>query len=96
MSDELEVQRKFRSRVPESHRGSLDTRLQWLWMQRFGTVQTIWMKSPDVLDKTACTVILQALLAHDLRSINLLFQRLEGASISDREQLERSDPPLRV
>ena len=79
-----ELVRKFRKRVPESHRGSLDTRLQWLWNQRFGTVQTIWKESDDVLDKTACTVILQAIMAKDLNSIELLFKRIEGGPQNDQ------------
>lgn len=80
-----EVVRKFRKEIPESHRGSVDTRLQWLWNQRFGTVQMIWKESPDVLDKTACTIILQAIMARDLNSIDLLFQRIEGGSITDQD-----------
>ena len=80
-----EIVRKFRKEIPESHRGSVDTRLQWLWNQRFGTVQMIWKESPDVLDKTACTIILQAIIARDLNSIDLLFQRIEGGSITDQD-----------
>ena len=80
-----EIVRKFRKEIPESHRGSVDTRLQWLWNQRFGTVQMIWKESPDVLDKTACTIILQAIMARDLNSIDLLFQRIEGGSITDQD-----------
>ena len=80
-----EIVRKFRKEIPESHRGSVDTRLQWLWNQRFGTVQMIWKESPDVLDKTACTIILQAIMARDLNSIDLLFQRIEGGSVSDQD-----------
>ena len=78
-----EVVRKFRKQVPEAHRKSMDTRLTWLWKQRFGTVQTIWKDSPDILDKTACTLLLQAILGKDLNSIELLFRRLEGGAISD-------------
>lgn len=81
--------RKFRSRVPEGHRASLDTRLQWLWCQRFGTVQMIWKDSPDVLDHTAATLILQAIMGKDLESISQLFNRLEGGSVSDAVILEQ-------
>ena len=83
MNDELEVVRKYRKAIPEVHRTSLDTRVQWLWHQRFGTVQTIWKESNDPLDKTACTLVLQAVIEMDLNSIELLFQRLEGGSQSD-------------
>ena len=82
---ELEaVARKYRKQVPEAHRKSVDTRLAWLWKQRFGTVQTIWKDSPDVLDRTACTVILQSILGKDLNSIELLFKRLEGGAVDDQ------------
>ena len=84
----VEIKRKFRKQVPPAHKASLDTRLRWLWHQRFGTVQTVWKESPDVLDKTASTLILQAILAKDLNSIELLFQRLEGGSQDDVDVLE--------
>ena len=77
-------QRKYRKQVPEAHRRSVDTRLLWLWRQRFGTVQTIWKDSPDILDRTACTVFLQAVLGKDLDSIELLFKRLEGGAVDDQ------------
>lgn len=89
MSGELVQIRKYRREVPESHRATLDTRLRWLWHQRFGTVQMIWKESPDVLDHTACTLILQAIMAKDLDSITQLFQRLEGGSVTDTEILEQ-------
>ena len=34
--------KKFRRQVPAEHRASIDTRLAWLWNQRFGTVQMVW------------------------------------------------------
>jgi hypothetical protein len=77
------VARKYRKTIPEAHRGSLDTRLLWLWHQRFGSVQMIWKESPDALDHTAATLILQAIMGTDLNSIELLLQRIEGGSISD-------------
>lgn len=90
--------RKFRGQIPEAHRGSLDTRIQWLWLQRFGTVQTVWQTSRegDVLDHTAATLILQAIMAKDLESISLVFQRLEGGPLVDEELLDRSQGPMRV
>ena len=84
--------RKFRKSIPEAHQATLDTRLHWLWHQRFGTVQMIWKESQlngEVLDHTACTLILQAIMAKDLDSITQLFQRLEGGSITDTEILEQ-------
>ena len=78
-----ELVRRFRREVPEMHKGSLDSRLQWLWMQRFGTVQMVWKESQDLLDHTAATIILQAIMAKDLNSIELIFQRLEGGAVAD-------------
>jgi hypothetical protein len=83
MSEELVVQSKYRTQVPEEHRSSVDTRLHWMWHQRFGTVQTIYTRSPDVLDVTAATLILQAVMARDLKSISQLLQRLEGGAQFD-------------
>jgi hypothetical protein len=77
------IQRKYRGRVPEAHRTSLDTRIQWLWNQRFGTVQMVWKDSPDILDTTAATLILQAIMGRDLESIVQLFDRLEGGAVND-------------
>jgi len=81
--------RKYRSQVPADHRASLDTRLLWLWHQRFGTVQTVYSSSPDILDVTAATLILQAIMAKDLKSIQQLFTRLEGNAVYDQEVLEK-------
>lgn len=74
---------KFRKRVPEAHRTSVDTRLAWLWHQRWGTVQTVWKDSPDLLDRMACELLMQAILGSDLRSIELIFTRLEGGPLAD-------------
>ena len=82
---------RFRKEVPASHRDSLDTRLVWLWMQRFGTVQTVYTQSEDILDVTAATLILQAIMAKDLVSIQQLFTRLEGAAIFDQELLDKNE-----
>jgi hypothetical protein len=90
------VRRAYRSSIPKSHQASLDTRIMWLWNQRFGQVQAIWKDSKDVLDHTAADLILQAIMAKDLSSINLVFQRIEGGSISDQEQLDREPESMRL
>ena len=92
MSGDLVLTRKYRRAVPEAHRGSLDTRIQWLWNQRFGTVQMVWKESKDVLDHTAATLLLQAIMGKDIESISQIFDRLEGAPISDAEILEQQGP----
>lgn len=85
MSGEVEPQRRFRKEIPADHRDSLDTRLLWLWHQRFGTVQTVYSSSTDILDVTAATLVLQAILGRDLKSIQQLYQRLEGGSRYDED-----------
>lgn len=87
MSSEV-VSRRFRHTIPDDHRFSIDSRLAWLWHQRFGTVQMVWKESPDLLDHTAATIVLQAVMGSDLASIKLLFQRLEGGAVPDEELLE--------
>lgn len=90
MSEVVEVTRKFRKEVPKAHRHSLDTRIAWLWNQRFGTVQTVWQESTDLLDHTAATMILQAILGDgDLNSIALIFKRLEGGAQDDTILVEQ-------
>lgn len=96
MGTELVHVRKFRRQVPEAHRASLDTRIQWLWNQRFGTVQMVWKESRDVLDHTAATLLLQAIMGKDIESISQVFDRLEGAPVSDAELIERGDEPIRI
>lgn len=89
MSAELVPIRKFRKQIPDVHRVSLDTRIQWLWHQRFGTVQMIYKDSPDILDKTAATLFLQAIMAKDLESISQILQRLEGGPLLDTTLLDQ-------
>lgn len=88
VSSELERVRKFRHTVPAAHRQSVDTRLMWMWNQRFGTIQQIWQQSPDMNDKLAATVILQAIVANDLNNVALLFKRLEGGAQVDELNLD--------
>ena len=87
---ELVYVKRFRTQVPDAHRGSIDTRLRWMWNQRFGTIQQIREKSPDVLDHTAATLIMQAVLEYDLNSIELILDRIEGGAITDSEIVERT------
>lgn len=90
--------RKFRRTIPETHRQSVDTMLHWLWHQRFGTVQTIWQQSQAdgrVLDHTACTLVLQAIMGRDIDSIAQFFQRIEGGPLGD-ETLQEREPSMRL
>jgi hypothetical protein len=83
------AKRRWRNTIPAEHRMTLDTRLVWLWHQRFGTVQMIYKESSDLLDKTAATLILQAILGRDLKSIQQLFQRIEGGPQFDSVLVEK-------
>lgn len=88
-SKELTAQLRFRNEIPQDHRKSIDTRIAWLWNQRFGTVQQVWQSSKDMLDHTAATLILQAVFAKDLDSITQVLQRLEGGALTDSELADR-------
>lgn len=94
MSSEVVQLRRWRHEIPQDHRSSLDTRLRWLWNQRFGTVQMVYNKSPDILDRTAATLLLQCIMAKDLRSIQQLFNRLEGGAVYDDEV--GGEQPVRI
>ena len=94
MTAEVVPLHRFRKEVPRDHRDSLDTRLMWLWHQKFGTVQTVYTTSGDILDVTAATLILQAIMGKDLQSIQQLFTRLEGAAIFDQELQDKTPPRI--
>ncbi len=96
MTTEVVLVRKFRKQIPDAHRGSLDTRLKWLWHQRFGTVQQIWKDSRDVLDHTAATLVLQAVMAKDLDSIIQLFNRIEGGPLEDQVVADKEETSMRL
>lgn len=81
--------KRYRVRIPEQHKASIDTRLQWLWRQKFGTVQLVHQNTEDVLDKTATTLLLQAIIAKDLASIEILFNRLEGGPVVDTDAADQ-------
>lgn len=85
---------RYRREVPASHRTSIDTRIQWLWNQKFGTLQTVWMESKDVLDHTAATLLLQAIMGKDIESISQIYQRLEGGPMADEDLVE--DEVIRI
>ena len=84
-----ELVRKFRKQIPQGHRESSDTRIAWLWNQRFGTIQTIWNETVDPLDKMACTLFLQAILSRDLSSIETIFRRIEGSILPDDQVIDK-------
>ena len=79
--------RRFRGEIPAEHCGSADTKLRWLWNQRFGTVQSIWQNTTDGDTKAACALVLNAAYVGNLASISLLLQRLEGGAKTDEDLL---------
>lgn len=77
----------FRREIPKEHKASIDTRVDWLFNQRFGTIQNVYQQSPDLLDRTAATLFINAIWAKDLNSISLIFKRLEGGPQMDDQVL---------
>jgi tRNA(Met) C34 N-acetyltransferase TmcA len=96
MTEVVHTGLRFRNQVPDAHRKSLDTRIMWLWNQRFGTVQMVWQQSRDMLDRTAATLILQAIFAKDLEAIAQIFERIEGGAQFDVELSEKDARITRV
>ena len=94
MTEIVPVAKAYRTHIPDAHRSSLDTRLRWLWCQRFGTVQSVYTRSDDILDVTAATLILQCILARDLTSIQQLFRRLEGSAQTDQAIVDAESLPI--
>jgi hypothetical protein len=45
----------------------------------------VYLESPDILDKTAATLMLQSVIGRDLDSIAQLFNRIEGGALLDEE-----------
>lgn len=92
MSEVVPTGYRFRNSVPSDHQVSIDTRIAWMWNQRFGTVQQIYIHSKDLLDKTAATLVLQAIFGKDLEAIAQILHRIEGSAVYDftlEEQVTR-------
>lgn len=82
------AKKKYRSSIPEEHLTSIDTKLRWLWNQRFGTVQKIWQETEDADTKAAATLCLNAAYLGDLAAINIILNRLEGGVLTDEDLLD--------
>jgi hypothetical protein len=85
------AKKKYRSSIPPEHLTSIDTKLRWLWNQRFGTVQKIWQETEDADTKAAATLCLNAAYLGDLASINIILNRLEGGVLTDQDMLDFSE-----
>lgn len=83
--------KKYRSAIPEEHLTSIDTKLRWLWNQRFGTVQKIWQETDDADTKAAATLCLNAAYIGDLSAISIILNRLEGGALTDEDMLDFSE-----
>ena len=88
MSKDLVRDRRMLSNIPEEHRVSDDTRLEWLWMQRVIVVQNIYSKTDNNRDRMAASLVLQAAWSAHLGSIEMLLSRLEGGAVPDQIVLE--------
>ena len=80
--------------IPTEHRVTDDARLEWLWNQRIAVVQNIFMKTNNIRDRMAATLVLTATMSASLPSIELLLKRLEGGAVSDQEVLEDDSLPI--
>jgi len=86
-----ELTRRWRRTVPEAHQLNLDTRILWMWNQKFGTIQTIFNEGTDEEDRMAATMFLQAILETDLDTIETIFRRIEGTPQTDEEVLSKTE-----
>ena len=94
MSDVVSRRQNFRRSIPKEHRASLDTRILWLYNQRFGTIQQVYQSSDDLDDRTVASLFINAIWHKDLDSIAMIYRRLEGGPVTDEEQLAKTN--LRV
>ena len=88
------VARRAPSNIPEEHRTTDDTRIQWLWNQRLIVVQNIYMNTGNIRDRMACALVLGAAWQANLPSIELVFKRLEGGSVADSEVIDEGEDTL--
>lgn len=82
MTDIVPV-RKMLNNIPEEHRGTDDSRIEWLWSQRIIVVQNIYVKTDNPRDRMAANLVLDAAWSANLPSIELLLRRLEGGAVVD-------------
>ena len=94
MSEVVSLRQNFRRSIPKEHRASLDTRILWLYNQRFGTIQQVYQSSDDLDDRTVASLFINAIWHRDLDAIAMIYKRLEGGSLTDEEQLAKTN--LRV
>ena len=88
------VVRRMLTSIPLEHRVTDDARLEWLWNQRIAVVQNIFMKTDNIRDRMAATLVLTATMSASLPSIELLLKRLEGGAVSDQEVQEEDSLPI--
>uniref|UniRef100_A0AAU8EIS7 Uncharacterized protein n=1 Tax=Microbacterium phage RicoCaldo TaxID=3230836 RepID=A0AAU8EIS7_9CAUD len=96
MSDVVHVpnRRAMLRNIPEEHRTTDDTRLEWLWMQRLIVVQNIYMNTNNNRDRMAASLVLNAAWSAHLGSIEMLLRRLEGGAVPDQVVLEGDSLPI--
>ena len=91
-----EIVSRFRSEIPKEHCATADTKIRWLWNQRFGTIQTIWQQSTDGTTKAAAALCMSAAYTGDMSSIGLLLHRLEGGPVTDEDLLETNTDTMPI
>lgn len=82
------AKKKYRGSIPAEHTTSIDTKVRWLWNQRFGTVQKVWQETDDAETRAAATLLLNAAYVGDLSAINVVLNRLEGGALTDEDLLD--------
>ncbi|QYC53821.1 hypothetical protein SEA_EUGENEKRABS_51 [Microbacterium phage EugeneKrabs] len=85
------IARRMPSNIPEEHRTTDDTRIEWLWNQRLIVVQNIYLNTGNIRDRMACALVLGAAWQANLASIELVFKRLEGGSVVDTDVIDSDD-----
>jgi hypothetical protein len=78
------TKRRLFHNIPEEHRISDDSRLEWLWMQSVAQIMSIRENTDDIRDRMAATLMLTAAWMGQLSAIELVLQRLEGAAVDDK------------
>ena len=78
------MKRRLLHRIPQEHRLTDDSRIEWLWMQSAAQVMGIREHTDDIQDRMAATLVLTAAVMGEMQAIELLLLRLEGAAKSDQ------------
>lgn len=91
---EVATTRRVYRNIPDKHRSTDDSRIQWLWSQRMEVVQQIFANTDNVRDRMAATLVLSATISAHLPAIELVLRRLEGGAVPDQVIQEEEALPI--